>query len=58
MKKTIKFLILALIFLPGILLMIVDELLGLEIEVEKDLKELHPALVMFITAVWMIILLI
>ena len=57
MKELFKLFILAVIFLPGILLVIVDELLGLNLEIEKDLRDLNPGLVMFITAIWMIILL-
>lgn len=57
MKELFKLFVLAVIFLPGILLVIVDELLGLNLEIEKDLRDLNPGLVMFITAIWMMIIL-
>ena len=57
MKEIFKTLLLVIMFLPAIILIIVDELLGLNLEIEKDLKEMHPGLIVFTTLFWMMIIL-
>lgn len=57
MKEMFKTLLLVIMFLPAIILIIVDELLGLNFEIEKDLKEMHPGLIVFTTLFWMMIIL-
>ncbi len=57
MKEIFKTLLLVIMFLPAIILVIVDELLGLNFEIEKDLKEMHPGLIVFTTLFWMMIIL-
>ena len=56
MAKYIRYAIILILFLPGLILMLVDEYLGLDLDIKNDIKETHPCLIAFITAFWIWIL--
>lgn len=52
MNKFFKYTLILILFLPGLILMLVDECLGLNLDIKNDIKETHPCLIAFITAFW------
>lgn len=52
MNKFFKYTLILILFLPGLILMLVDECLGLDLDIKNDIKETHPCLIAFITAFW------
>lgn len=52
MAKYIRYAIILILFLPGLILMLIDEYLGLDLDIKNDIKETHPCLIAFITAFW------
>lgn len=52
MNKFFKYTLILILFLPGLILMLVDEYLGLDLDIKNDIKETHPCLIAFITAFW------
>lgn len=50
--KTIKSFLVLVAFLPGLIIMLIDECLGLGFDIEKDIREIRPCLVLSLMMFW------